>query len=98
MVSKVFIICVLLSIGSAEIIDKSLLRMVSKGGMNYDQIMAWSDHLWVEVEGGRLTPRQAEEWFLDETGMPVLDFLVGSGEIQLALDEGLISEDMLNGH
>ena len=96
MISRVLVFCILLSLTSAEVLDRSLLSMVSRSGMKYDQIMAWSDFLWVEVEGGRITPRQAEETFLEETGMPVLDFLVGSGEIQLAVEEGLIDQSIVN--
>ena len=96
MISRVLVFCIFLSVASAEVLDRSLLSMVSRSGMKYDQIMDWSDFLWVEVEGGRLTPRQAEEKFLEETGMPVLDFLVGSGEIQLAVEEGLIDQSIVN--
>ena len=100
MASRGFILIVIvalsLHLAAAEVLDRSLLSMVSKHGYKYDEIMAWSDQLWVEVEGGRLTPRQAEEMFLAETGMPVLDFLVGSGEIQLAVEEGLIDQSVVD--
>lgn len=86
------VLAISVHLANAEVLDKSLLKLISRNGYGYDDIMAWSDHLWVEVEGGRLTPRQAEEMFLEETGISVLDFLVGSGEIQLAVEEGLVDQ------
>ena len=87
---KICLILCLLAVSLGEVVDKSLLSMKSKSGMRYEQVMAWSDQLWVEVEGGVRTPRQAEEMFLAETGMAVLDFLIGAGEIQLAVENGVL--------
>lgn len=75
--------------------DPTLYGMRSKSGLGYDQVMAWSDALWTEVEGGILTPDQAQAMFLDETGLTVFDFLVRTGELKLAVEAGLVPADAL---
>ncbi|OMJ75626.1 hypothetical protein SteCoe_25217 [Stentor coeruleus] len=75
--------------------DPTLYGMISKSGLNYNQVMAWSDDLWTEVESGILTPDQAQAMFLDETGLTVFDFLVRTGEIKVAVEAGLIPAEAL---
>ncbi|OMJ77893.1 hypothetical protein SteCoe_22412 [Stentor coeruleus] len=95
MVLKVISILLIANICLGQ--DPTLYGMISKSGLNYDQVMAWSDALWTEVESGILTPDQAQAMFLDETGLTVFDFLVRTGEIKLAVDAGLIPKEALAG-
>ncbi|OMJ91289.1 hypothetical protein SteCoe_6180 [Stentor coeruleus] len=76
--------------------DPTLYGMMTKSGLNYDQVMAWSDQLWVEVESGILTPDQAQAMFLDETGLTILDFLIRTGEIKLAVEAGLVPQEVVD--
>jgi hypothetical protein len=94
MASKVLALMIILGLCIGQ--DPELLGMVTKTGLNYDQVMAWSDTLWVEVESGILSPDQAQAMFLDETGMRVIDFLVRSGEIQLAVSSGLVPQGVVD--
>ncbi|OMJ86266.1 hypothetical protein SteCoe_12248 [Stentor coeruleus] len=94
MVLKLIIVLVALNFCMAQ--DPELLSMVTKTGLKYDQVMAWSDQLWIEVESGILSPEQAQAMFFDETGMRVIDFLVKSGEIQLAVQSGLVPQTVVD--
>ncbi|OMJ66644.1 hypothetical protein SteCoe_36443 [Stentor coeruleus] len=94
MASKFLAVMIILGLCMGQ--DAELFGMVTKSGLNYDQVMAWSDSLWVEVESGILTPEQAQAMFLDETGLRVIDFLVRSGEIQLAVSSGLVPQEVVD--
>lgn len=94
MVLKLIAVLVALILCKAQ--DPELLAIVTKTGLNYDQVMIWSDQLWIEVESGILSPEQAQAMFLDETGMRVIDFLVRSGEIQLAVQNGLVPQTVVD--
>lgn len=89
-------IAVMTILGLCTSQDAELLGIVTKSGLNYDQVMVWSDSLWIEVETGILSPEQAQAMFLDETGMRVIDFLVRSGEIQLAVSSGLVPQEVVD--
>ena len=89
-----FFLLIILSISVAQ--DEELMYIVTKSGLNYHQLMDWSDSLWVNVESGILTPDQAQAMFLDETGMRIIDFLVRSGEIILAVEKGLVPKEVVD--
>jgi hypothetical protein len=79
---RIFLLAMLIGLTLAQ--DESLLNMTSKSGLNYDEIMEWSDEIWTQVEAGEIAPPDAQAMFKEETGMSVMDFLVGAGRFKIA--------------
>mgnify|MGYP000007999121 FL=1 len=85
MVTKLIFASILLALSAAE--------ETYPNGMSYDEVVEWSDEIWIDVEAGNLSPQEAMDMFESEVGQSIFDFATEPGEVETAQEEGVLPED-----
>ena len=85
MVTKLIFASILLALSTAQ--------ETYPNGMSYDEVVEWSDEIWIDVEAGNLSPQEAMDMFESEVGQSIFDFATEPGEVETAQEEGVLPED-----
>ena len=54
--------------------------------MSYEELLDFSDSIWVSVESGEISPSDAQDMLAEEIGWHIADWLSANGEISSDLD------------